>query len=537
MLTGRPPVEGDSREEVLRKVVEGRIVPPRQVNPEAPRQLEAICLKCLDQDPHRRYPSAAALAAELRRFLRPVPWFKFVSVALAGLLAVGVVLFTWYDYSERQDRIAEREAHIAEQIAEQEARIDKLLASSKKKWDEAKRTTNNLAAIDGLSAARNLLDQALLESPVQVRRIHLDAARITVQLTERYYLLRNFELGKVGVRDALSRLDALGGLSEADARSDTERDRRIRADAHHWRGCIYQDEKNWDEALKSFQASRKLWDELRQGHPTNRQYRRYLARSFGYCGDVELEQEKADLAWHSYKKSDDFRKALSGEDSSDAEDHFQYGRSQWNFGTYHERHGEFEEALKYHEKRAHILDRCHGEADAVFQDDCADTLVTIAELRMFTRPGQDREGVLELLARAEKAMKADRGLPPRAHLARGKCHWLAGQHEHARQSLSVAVTGYRQLIRDGKAQAQDHYRLAQAHAMLAQLVDRDSALLGYHEASAVLSLQDAVKLGYRWRKRADREQAFAKLRTRKDFSDALEKMAGAPHRAKPAAGF
>ncbi len=69
LLTGRPPFTGNSQPDVLCKVVTEPPVPPRAVNPAANRDLEAICLKCLEKDPSRRYLSAEAVAEDLDRFL------------------------------------------------------------------------------------------------------------------------------------------------------------------------------------------------------------------------------------------------------------------------------------------------------------------------------------------------------------------------------------------------------------------------------------------------------------------------------------
>jgi WD40 repeat protein/tetratricopeptide (TPR) repeat protein len=74
MLVGRPPFSGGSRAETIHQVIAGDIVPPRRLRPAVPRDLETICLKCLERDPGRRYPTALALADDFERFLdgRPI---------------------------------------------------------------------------------------------------------------------------------------------------------------------------------------------------------------------------------------------------------------------------------------------------------------------------------------------------------------------------------------------------------------------------------------------------------------------------------
>jgi WD40 repeat protein len=142
LLTGRPPFVGETLSDILPQVVNDEPLRPRQLNPAVPADLETVCLKCLEKEMDRRYPSALAVAEELGRFLRGEPIVaRPVSVAgkvwrwcrrkpqaasLAGVAALAVVLgfagVLWqWRQAEAQRRRAEQQAYISDINAAQAA--------------------------------------------------------------------------------------------------------------------------------------------------------------------------------------------------------------------------------------------------------------------------------------------------------------------------------------------------------------------------------------------------------------------------------
>ncbi len=139
LLTGRPPFNAETPLDTLQQVLTRDPVPPSRLQAKVPRDLETICLKCLEKAPGKRFPSAEELAEDLRRFLdgepiraRPVgrgeqlvKWARrrpaaaavtgVSALAAAALVVVGVF---WYLQKLETDA-----ARI--QAAEQKARVAK----------------------------------------------------------------------------------------------------------------------------------------------------------------------------------------------------------------------------------------------------------------------------------------------------------------------------------------------------------------------------------------------------------------------------
>jgi serine/threonine-protein kinase len=209
MLTGRAPLLGPSAVDTLILVRTQEPVPPRSLQPRIPRDLETICLKCLEKEPRRRYASAAELADDLGRFLegRPIharptgpaerAWrwccrhpreAVLGAVAVAGLL---LALGGWLWLAELRAERAEQSAHDLAERAEARARSSRAVNQA---LDEAGRLHRESGGTDlvklvaaGAAAqrARDLLPDGDDELGPRVERVRTAIARDERQAREK----------------------------------------------------------------------------------------------------------------------------------------------------------------------------------------------------------------------------------------------------------------------------------------------------------------------------------------------------------------
>ncbi len=154
LLTGRAPFGGATVLDTLEQVRERPPESPRKVNPQVPRDLEVICLKCLEKDPQRRYASADAVTEDLNRWLagepiaaRPVgkaarvwmwcrrnPFMAGAASLVASLLVVAMVLSLLYANAQSRRAIDQADAN---------TKITRLNNSLEKKMHELEASLTN----------------------------------------------------------------------------------------------------------------------------------------------------------------------------------------------------------------------------------------------------------------------------------------------------------------------------------------------------------------------------------------------------------
>ena len=147
LLSGRPPFQGDYNWDTLKKVVEEEPISPRSFNRQANRDLETICLKCLQKNPAMRYGSAELLAEDLERFLAGVPirarpirmahrFWKWVkrrparaALVVVGLMVLGLAVWLSYEWPARRNAEALASAETARRQAEEKLAIERQWSS------------------------------------------------------------------------------------------------------------------------------------------------------------------------------------------------------------------------------------------------------------------------------------------------------------------------------------------------------------------------------------------------------------------------
>lgn len=350
LLAGRAPFRGDSAVDTLTKVKEQPPDPPTKFNANVPRDLETIALKCLEKDPKRRYPSAQALADDVRNWLdsRPIAarrvgaaerawlWCKrrpaIAALTAATVLAVVGGAATTIAVQARANsnlrtansRLDESTKKLAASLrAETKAR--KLAHERKQISDE--NFAMALGAIkeqvfdfnDLLSnrAGTRALQKKLLKSATARWKSLIDRADRPDEV-DRTIMVAHMELGDVYLRvdvdnhAAREQFEKGHALAKRMFDSNPERPqpRRDLAISYQKLGDVSYESAQTKRAADLYERAHRLLNALAMAYPTHPRAQRDLSQSYDKLGDIALRTGKTDDAYAFYSRSIEIEERL-----------------------------------------------------------------------------------------------------------------------------------------------------------------------------------------------------------------------------------
>jgi serine/threonine-protein kinase len=306
MLTGKPPFAAASAYQTIELVLTQEPVAPGRLGRKVPRDLETICLKCLQKDAKKRYASAHDLAEDLRRFRagepiqarpvsraeRAVKWVKrrpllaamYALIAVTALgLAGGVV---WHNVRLRAERDwAEANFQRAERNFDRARRaVEAMLTEvgNKELADEPRMEEKRKALLEkALGFYQEFLDErsddpGLLEATALAHK----------QVADIYRLLQDGR-AEQAYNQAIALLAPL--VAEFPDRLKIQQEL---ADGHNWRGEVLRLMDRPREAQEAYEAALRIQWELITRDPGNQGYRKDQARTFYNLGILSKDSGK-----------------------------------------------------------------------------------------------------------------------------------------------------------------------------------------------------------------------------------------------------
>jgi serine/threonine-protein kinase len=332
LLCGRPPFRAETPLETLRHLLEREPERPRVFEPRVNRDLETICLKCLEKEPGRRYASAAELADDLERFLRGEPvrarraglaerlwrWCRrrpvpaALAAALILSLAAGTSLITW--------QWLRAEANFAH-AEEQRSRAEQERARAEEGFREAHQAVNDFCTkvsegqmrdVPGLQPVRRELLEAALayyerflhergHDPAlraELADIYFRIATITSLLGSRPEALKAYARARTMYEDLL-RADP-GSVSL----------RTALAEIHGRTGILQADTGQPAAALASYEEATRLYGELLGAHPDDPTLQSGAASVFNGLANLHRAVGRTSEALYCLERARDLQKDL-----------------------------------------------------------------------------------------------------------------------------------------------------------------------------------------------------------------------------------
>jgi tetratricopeptide (TPR) repeat protein len=321
LLTGRPPFMGETGHNTFRQIVEDDPAPPTRFQNRVPRDLETICLKCLEKDPRKRYATADALAADLYRYLtsepihaRPVSRREraaklarrhptatallfVIAASLVALVTGGVI----YNAQLRRERDrAESNLELAMRaVDEMLTEVGEVQLATEPRMEEKRRALLTKA----LALHREFMKERQDDS-----RVRYSTAQAHRRLADVLRLLEQHDEAIAGYDRALALLKQL--LADLPGNSDY---RQQIAHCRNYQGEVHRAAGRHREAEAAYRDAVQIDGDLARDFPDVPDHRMNLARALYSLGIVLIETGRLAEAEPEFVRSADLLQKLTKE--------------------------------------------------------------------------------------------------------------------------------------------------------------------------------------------------------------------------------
>jgi eukaryotic-like serine/threonine-protein kinase len=338
ILAGRAPFSGDSPLDILEQVRERIPDAPSKHNPRIPRDLEVICLKCLEKQPERRYASAQALAEDLNRYLnneailaRPVglatralmwctrnPALARLGFALLLALLLGGFAAVVIDGARRSETVARLDAEKSLTAAKEAKRLEEIARQeAETNFDMAKQVVDDYftnVSENTLLKEQDTLDirtlrQGLLRTALryyeEFAKARENDPRLRRQLAKAYYRVGQIN-GEIDSHskaiDALRASRAIWSPLYESGRRDFDAGENL-SECYLAIGKLQLLDHSFSAAESSLGQSRAILERLQEQNPSEPRYQARLASCYSEIGTVLAKLDRLDQSLDIYEKA------------------------------------------------------------------------------------------------------------------------------------------------------------------------------------------------------------------------------------------
>lgn len=515
LLTGRPPFRSASPFETIRQVLETEPLSPRLLNENVPKDLETICLKCLQKDRHRRYPSCHELAEELGRFLlgepiqaRPISrlersWrlvkrnpITSAAIAAAAMFFVAASIISTIAYFRTSAALE----------SESVARIE-----SDRSFREALAAVNDLFTTVSEDTLLNQpgmqpLREQLLKKPLEYYQRFLAQRggdpRVQDELGSAYYRVGQITEALRSADDALVSYESARKIQQAQV--DREPNDPARSEALgntlNALGTYWVRKRDFAKAASEYGAAAKIRQSLADRDPDNSESQRALANTLMNMGMAEYKQQHWESARERYEQSQKIRAAALAKNPAQPRIAKDSAIANYNLANVDVEEGKSAAAEQHYQQAIAILEQLTEDKQpgldyfdiesrlAIFCRMLADLLPDeqAQQRRQYYQKALSR---LEPLAAQNPAVAQFQTERAGVYLNLFQLELLAGNADQAQHALERARSSYQSIIERNPDELWVQRDLAVTLRELAKLQDASG-----HKLEARSSLEDAIQI-------------------------------------------